>query len=76
MCDYLTSNCDRGCKTVWSGVLKCIMEDSLGLVYRNFHRSDIIYMHVTSFMMSLESCDHKCYHLAQNTWVFPQNCYN
>ena len=59
ICNYLRSRCDTGCKTVWSEVLKCTMEDSWGSFYKDYCRSDIIYMHAVSFVMSLESCDPK-----------------
>ena len=59
-------NCDTGCKTVWSGVLKYTMEDLWGSFYKDFHRNDIIHTHAMSLLMSLESCDLKCYHLTQN----------
>ena len=38
----LRSNCDIGCKTVWSEVLLCIKEDPHGSFYKEFHGSDII----------------------------------
>ena len=57
MFDYLRSNCDIGCKTVWSEVLLCIKEDPHSSFYKEFYRSDIIYPCATSFMISLESCD-------------------
>ena len=56
MFDYLRSNYDIGCKTVWCEVL-CIKKDPCGSFYKEFHGSDIIYVHPTSFMTSLGSCD-------------------
>ena len=57
MHDYLRSNFDTGCNTVWSEVLKYTNEDFCGLFYKDFHGGDVIYAHVTSFVMSLESHD-------------------
>ena len=57
MFDYLRSSCDIGCKTVWFEVLLCIKEDPHSSFYKEFHRSDVIYMCATSFVMSLEPCD-------------------
>ena len=59
MCDYLRSNCEIDCKTVCSEVLKCTKEDFWDFLYKDFCKSDIIYMHVMSFMMLLESHDPK-----------------
>ena len=42
MFDYLRSNCDIGCKTVWSEVLLCTKEDLCSSFYKEFHRSDVI----------------------------------
>ena len=64
MFDYMRSNCDIGFKTVWSELLTYTKEDFHGSFYKDFSRNDI-YVHATSVMMSLESCDPKCYHLAQ-----------
>ena len=57
MFDYLRSNCDIGCKTVWSEVLLCIKEYPHSSFYKEFHRSDVIYVCAMSFMMSLVSHD-------------------
>ena len=67
MSDYLRSNCDTGFMTVWSELLKCTMDDSWGFFYKDFCGSDVIYVHLTSFVMSLEleSHDPKCYHLVK-----------
>ena len=56
MSDYLRSNCDIGCKTVWSEVLLCIKEDPCGSFYKKFHGSDVIYACAVSLVMLLESC--------------------
>ena len=57
MFNYLRSNCDIGCKTVWSEVLLCIKEDLCSSFSKEYHGSDIIYMCATSFMMLLKSHD-------------------
>ena len=44
MYNYLRSNCDIGCKTVWSEVLHCTKEDLWGFFSKDSHGSDIIYM--------------------------------
>ena len=71
MSDYLRSNCDTGCKTVWSGVLKYTLEDSWDSFYKDFCESDVIHAHTMSFVTSLGSHDPKCYHLAQKYIGFP-----
>ena len=71
MSDYLGSNYDTDCKTVWSEVLKCTIEDSWGFFYKDFHRSDVIYEHATSYVMSLETYNVKCFHLVQKYIGFP-----
>ena len=67
MFSYLRSKCDLGCKTVWSAVLLCIKKDLCGSFYKELPRSDIIYMHATSFVMLLKSLDPNVLIFAQNT---------
>ena len=77
MSNYLRSNCDIGCKAVWSEVLLCIKEDPHGSFYKEFPRSEVIYACATSFMMSLESCDPECCHFgAKYTWFPAKLGYN
>ena len=76
MCDYLKSNCDTDCMTIWSEVLKCTKEDFWGFFYKDSPMNDVIYMHAMSFVMPLELRDPKCCHLVQQSIGFPLNCYN
>ena len=57
MFNFLRSNCDIGCKTVWSEILLCIKEDPHSSFYKEFCKSDIIYMHATSSVTLLKSHD-------------------
>ena len=67
----LRINCDRDCKTVWPEVLLCIKEDAHDSFYKEFHGRDVIYAHVTSFVMSLESCDPKMLPFGAKYMGFP-----
>ena len=72
MFNYLRSNCDIGCKTVWSEMLLCIKEDHCGSFYKEFHGSDIMYAHaLTSMMLFGSQVIPMLSFLAQNTWDFP-----
>ena len=71
MSDYLRSNCDKGCKTVWSEVLLCIKEDPHCSFYMEFHRSNIVYVCAMSFVMTFDSCNPNVVILAQKHMGFP-----
>ena len=70
--NYLRSNHDIGCKTVWYEVLLCIKEDICSSFYREFCRSDVIYMCMMSFMTLLKSHDPNVVIFGANTWDFLQ----
>ena len=55
MFNYLRSNCDIGCRIVWSEVLLCIKKDPYGFFYKDFHGRYVIYVCATSFMLLLKS---------------------
>ena len=71
MFDYQRSNCDIGCKTVWSVVLLCIKEDPHGSFYWEFHESDVIYAQAASSIPSLEPCDPNAVVLGTKYTGFP-----
>ena len=70
MFNYPRSNCDIGCKTVWSEVLLCIKEDPHSSFYKEFHGSNVIYTCVMSSMVLLKSHDPNVVILTQNTQDF------
>ena len=73
MFNYLRSNCDIDCKTVWSEVLLCIKEDLHGSFYKEFYRSGMIYICATLVVMLLKSHDFSVVIFGAKHVEFPVN---